>query len=46
MPDMGQMMAMAQQFAEQAMNGGRAAAGPRVPVAPDGSAPDPPPPVA
>src|SRR5579859_2467467 len=46
MPDMGQMMAMAQQFAEQAMNGRAAPPGPRVPVAPDGTAPDPPPPVA
>jgi hypothetical protein len=43
-PDMAQMMAMAQQFAEQAMNG-RAAPSPRVPVVPDGTAPDPPPPV-
>ena len=32
-PDMRQMMAMAQQFAEQAMNGRGAPAGPRVPVA-------------
>jgi hypothetical protein len=46
MPDMGEMMAMAQQFAEQAMNGRAAPPGPRVPVAPDGTAPDPPPPVA
>lgn len=45
-PDMDQMMAVAKQFAEQAMGGGRGASGPRVPVAPDGSAPDPPPPVA
>jgi hypothetical protein len=41
MPDMAQMMAMAQQFAEQAMS--RAAPpGPRVPVAPDGTAAGPP----
>ena len=46
MPDMGEMMEMARQFAEQAMNGRAAPSGPRVPVAPDGSAPDPPLPVA
>ena len=34
MPDMGQMMAMAQQFAEQAMNGRAAATSPRAPEAP------------
>jgi hypothetical protein len=34
MPDMGQMMAMAQQFAEQAMNGRAAPGSPRSPEAP------------
>lgn len=43
-PDMNEMMAMAQAFAAQAMNGRAPAPGPRAPVAPDGSPVNPSPP--